>query len=420
MMRSLFSAISGLRNHQTFMDVVGNNISNVNTAAFKSSRVTFQDILSQTLTGASAPTATRGGTNPVQVGLGSTMASIDTNQAQGSLQSTGRVTDLAIQGDGYFVLANGAGGQFYTRDGSFSIAVDGSLVNANGFRVLGWVADPTTGAVDSAQPPQALVLPNAGDLVSQASTTSTFAGNLDQRLDATDPNPNNKSVTTTLTVYDSLGNAHQITVTFMKTNNATNQWSWTASTTEPGVAVTGSGTLLFDGTTGLYTDTNGAAPDGTIQVTLTNGAANLNVGVHFNSLTQLAASSDVKTQTDGAGPGSLSTVSIGVDGQVTGVYTNGARRLLGQIALATFANPAGLTKLGGNLFGVSPNSGDPNIGTPTSGNRGEIRSGFLEMSNVDLAQEFTNMILAERGFQANSRVITATDEMLQDLVNIRR
>ncbi|HEY8475916.1 MAG TPA: flagellar hook protein FlgE [Chloroflexota bacterium] len=420
MMRSLFSAISGLRNHQTFMDVVGNNISNVNTTAFKASRVTFQDIMSQTLSGASAPTETRGGTNPVQVGLGSTLASIDTIHTQGSLQSTGRLTDLAIQGDGYFVLSNGLGGQVYTRDGSFSIAVDGSLVNANGLRVLGWMADPTTGAIDTTQPLQPIVLPRDGDLIGMASTTSTFYGNLDQRLDATDPNPANKSVTTSITVYDSLGQSHQITVTFTKTDNATNQWSWTASTSEPGVTVTGNGTLQFDSTTGLYNDANGAAADGTIQVTLTNGAANLNLDVHFSSLTQLASSSDVQARTDGAGPGSLSTVSIGVDGQITGIYTSGARRVLGQIATATFANPAGLVKIGNNLYEVSPNAGDPDIGAPTTGSRGEVRSGFLEMSNVDLAQEFTNMILAERGFQANSRIITATDEMLQDLVNIRR
>src|ERR671938_1381685 len=178
MMRSMFSAISGLKNHQTFMDVVGNNIANVNTTGFKQSRVTFQDILSQTLRGASGPQNGRGGVNPEQVGLGVILGGVETVQSQGTLQSTGKVTDMAIQGDGYFVVSDGRQ-NFYTRDGAFDLGIDGTLLNpASGLKVLGWQADPTTGAIDNTTPPTSMVIPIGAGMTGKASTSLTATGNL--------------------------------------------------------------------------------------------------------------------------------------------------------------------------------------------------------------------------------------------------
>lgn len=419
MMRSLFSAISGLRSHQTFMDVVGNNIANVNTTGFKSSRVTFQDLLNQTTQGGTAPDGQRGGINPIQIGLGSQVAAITMMTGQGNLQATQSPTDLAIQGNGFFVLSNGQGGQVYTRDGSFSVGPDGSLTNANGLQVMGWLPDPTTGQIDRTQPLQPIVLPSKDQIVSAPSTTATFTGNLDQRLDATDPDVADKSVAVTVNVYDSLGQTHQVTITFTKTDNATNAWSWTATESDAAMTIqagTGTGTIDFQAASGVYNSSTG-----TLELDFTNGAAsNQTIALDFTSLTQLAEASTADASTDGANAGALTKFSIGANGEITGLYSNGQQRLLGQLALASFANPQGLLREGGNVFTTSPNSGEAVIGAPGVGGRGLVSSGYLEMSNVDLAQEFTNMILAERGFQASSRVINATDSILQELVNLRR
>jgi flagellar hook protein FlgE len=421
MLRSLFSAISGLRSNQTFMDIVGNNISNVNTTGFKAARITFEDLLSQTVRGGTAPDQQHGGINPAQVGLGVQVASIGMSTAQGNLEATGSPTDLAIQGDGFFILADGQGGRVYTRDGGFALGPTGVLANANGLELLGWLPDPTTGLIDPSQPLQPITIPVGDQMVGQASTQVTFKGNLDQRLDAGATNASDKSAQVTVNLYDTLGQAHQVTVTFTKTNNATNTWSWSVSTTEAGVTVSGGGSVSFDPATGAFVDTNGAAPDGTISLTLGNGATSpQSVNVSFANLTQVAAPTSVDGSSDGLAPGSLTGFSIGANGEVTGAYSNGLKKLLGQVALASFANPEGLMRQGGNAFTTSPNSGTPVIGTPGNGSRGQISSGYLEMSNVDLGQEFTNMITAERGFQASSRVITTSDEILQELVNLKR
>src|SRR6266478_9255115 len=211
MMRSMFAAISGLKNHQTFMDVVGNNIANVNTTGFKQSRTTFQDILSQTLRGASGPQGGRGGVNGEQIGLGVMVSGIDTIQSQGTLQSTGKSTDMAIQGDGYFVMNDGKQ-DFFTRDGSFDLGTDGTLVNpSSGMHVMGWQANPTTGLVDTTVPPTVLTVPIGGGMTGKISTSLTVTGNLDS---------NNVGgaavgvpVILSTTVYDAQGNALPVTLT---------------------------------------------------------------------------------------------------------------------------------------------------------------------------------------------------------------
>jgi flagellar hook protein FlgE len=383
--------------------------------------VTFQDILSQTVRGASGPQGGRGGVNPAQVGLGVLISGVDTIQTQGTLQSTGKLTDMAIQGDGYFVMSDG-NQQYFSRDGAFDLGIDGTLVNpASGLHVLGWQADPATGLVDTTVPAGNITVPIGAGMTGKESTILDVAGNLDSN--ATTVAPGN-TVDLSTTVYDSQGNPQQVTLTFSKT--ASNNWSVTAASTAAavtGVTFTGGTTLTFnaDGKVDTTIVGNGSMQMNVALDPVTTGATSpLVVNLDLSTVTQLAALSDMNSNTDGASAGSLTTFTVGAAGDITGIYSNGYKQALGQIALASFANPSGLMKAGGNLFTASPNSGTANIGVPDSNGRGQIATGFLEGSNVDLAQQFTNMIMAERGFQANSRVITTSDEILQDLVNIKR
>ena len=421
MMRSMFAAISGLKNHQTMMDVVGNNIANVNTTGFKQSRTTFQDILSQTLRGASGPQGGRGGVNAEQVGLGVLISGIDTIQSQGTLQSTGKSTDMAIQGDGYFVMSDGKQ-KFFTRDGAFDLALDGTLASASsGLHLLGWQANPLTGVVDTTVPAGNITVPVGAGMIGKPSSTLNVNGNLNSNTapGAASATPPGAPVTISSTVYDSLGNAIPISLTYTKSATA-DTWSVAATTTATGVTV-----ALAPAANLVFTPQGRVASGGTPTLTLTmatTGATSpQNVVMDMTQMTQLAASpSDVTSSTDGSSAGSLTSFTVGQAGDITGLYSNGFKQPLGQIALASFSNPSGLSKSGGNLFSASANSGTANIGTPDTSGRGQIATGFLEGSNVDLAQQFTNMIMAERGFQANSKVITTSDEILQDLVNLKR
>jgi flagellar hook protein FlgE len=391
MLRSLFAGISGLRTHQTMMDVTGNNIANVNTSGFKSSQAQFQDTLSQLLQGAGAPTDTRGGTNPAQVGLGTRVAGINTNFGQGAAQTTGRATDLMISGDGFFVVDNGSE-TLYTRAGSFSFDAQGRLVTTDGAMVQGWSA--TNGAVDTNGPLGPLTVPIGVLMQPRASTSVTMGGNLP--ADTTSTNP----VTTSMEVYDAQGNPRTVTVQFTKVSPTT----WTVTATDP-LSGTTTGSLSF-------------AADGTNPTppTMTVGGVTLDL----SRMTGYAGTSTAAAlATDGYAVGTLTSFGVGPDGGLVGVFSNGRREVLGQLALATFANPNGLEKAGGSMYRTSVNSGAVQVGVPGDG-RGTLAGGMLEMSNVDLAQEFTNLIIAQRGFQANSRVITASDEILQDLVNMKR
>jgi len=405
----MFAAISGLKNHQTMMDVVGNNIANVNTTGFKQSRVTFEDILSQTVRGASGPQGGRGGVNPEQVGLGVVLGGIDTIQSQGTLQSTGKSTDMAIQGDGYFVMSDGKQNLF-SRDGSFDLGLDGTLVNPNsGLHVMGWQASPLTGLINTTAPPSVITVPIGGGMTGKTSTSLTVTGN----LDANNASGALNAVVLGTTVYDAQGNAVPITLT--ATKSAANTWSITPTATAPAAVTSAAQPLTFTGT-----GKNATGGTGTITFTLGGGATTpQTVTLDLSQITQLASPSSMLGNTDGSSAGSLTSFTVGKAGDITGVYSNGFKQALGQLALGSFANPSGLLKAGGNLFSASPNSGTPSIGTPSSNGRGDIATGFLEGSNVDLAQQFTNMIMAERGFQANSKVITTSDEILQDLVNLK-
>lgn len=412
MMRSMYAGVSGLRNHQIRMDVIGNNIANVNTVGFKTSRVTFRELFSQTMRSASALGDGRGGTNPMQVGLGMTLGSIDEIHERGNVQYTGINTDMAIQGDGFFILKDG-NNTLYSRVGTFDIDSNGNLVDkANGLRVQGWQAnaDGTFGTRDSTTLTD-IRIPLGSQISPMATENLELVVNLDSRLDIGD------TFVVEAAAYDSLGNLHTILITFEKT--AVNQWDWTAQWLDP------DGNLqdVTPASPQITFQTNGQIDTGasaTIQFTLP-GAAQVSVDLDMSGITQFAAKSDVgHIFWDGYATGSLERFTVDQSGVITGVFSNGITMNLAQVALASFANPAGLLNEGENLYTVTNNSGAPHVGEPGTGHRGRLAPGSLEMSNVDLAQEFTDMIVTQRGFQANSRIITTSDEMLHELVNLKR
>jgi flagellar hook protein FlgE len=414
-MRALFSAVTGIRSHQVRMDVIGNNIANVNTNGFKSSRVTFQDVFSQTLSAGSAATT------PQQVGLGVGIGSTDLNQGAGSMQMTGRDLDLAIEGNGMFVLRSGAGENIYTRVGNFDWDSQGYLVNpATGDRVQGWTAnaDGTFGTLDSGSLGN-IQVERGSVAMAQMTTNASLGGNLDAGAAA------GSVVRTSVTGYDSLGRPQSIILEFTK-GDTDNSWTWSVpdATTDPaatgtGPTFTGSGDLTFT-TLGTLEPASRAG-----EITMTApGAEDQTITLDLSGITQAYAGlngSDVQVrQANGSPMGVLESVSVDASGQVFGIFSSGYRRPLAQLSMATFSNPDGLLKSGGSAFSESASSGSPSIGVPNAGSRGRLVAGNLEMSNVDLSTEFTNMIMTQRGFQANTRVISTADEMLQDLVNLRR
>ncbi len=416
MMRSMFSGVSGLRVHQTMMDVVGNNIANVNTVGFKASTVIFQDTLSQLLRGASAGGgANDAGVNPEQVGLGVKVGGIDIILTQGASQLTGRATDVAIQGDGFFIVRT-AEETLYTRAGSFTFDERGFLTDPSGAIVQGWLANQN-GQVFTNAPITDVKLP-VGQVINPVATTQiTVGGNLSTGALVTD-----QPISTAIEVVDSLGTKQRVTLDFAKTGPN----SWTMTAYDPNAVQIGSPvSLAFDPATGaLTTPAPGSPPSFTF--TPPGGAAAMTFEVNFGqdtptALTQLGGSSTATAMDqNGTLTGYLRSFAISDDGSVSGVFSNGRSQVLGKLALAAFNNPSGLIKAGGSLFRSSAASGSPLAGTAGSAGRGSLAAGTLEMSNVDLAQEFTDLIIAQRGFQANSRIISASDEMLQDLVNLKR
>ncbi len=408
MMRSMFSGVSGLRSNQTMMDVVGHNIANVNTAGFKSSQVTFEEALAQTLGGPSGAGVNRGGTNPIQMGLGVKIASTDAVFTQGATQVTGRPTDLAIQGDGFFVL-EGGGERVYTRAGTFRFDEVGNIVAPGGMMVLGWTADGA-GNIDNQVAVAPITLPLTQVIEPNLTTLVEVGGNLSADTAVGDVHR------TSIDIIDSLGESRNLLIEFQKT--AANDWN--VSATVDGNAVT-----LSTASISFNPDGSLAGPTSfTVSGYTPPGANPLNFTVELAGSAPLlqyggVANAEAVNQ-DGNPIGFLRDFSIGADGSINGVFSNGEAKLLAQIATATFNNPSGLVRNGESHFAASVNSGQALIGVPGGGGKGTIAAGALEMSNVDLAQEFTNLIIAQRGFQANSRIITASDEVLADLVNMKR
>ncbi len=542
-LRSLFAGVSGLRSHQVMMDVLGNNISNVNTIGFKSGRVTFGELFAQTLRGATQPTlGVNGGTNPMQIGLGTSVNSLDTMFSQGGIENTGQRTDLAIQGPGFFAVKKN-GQTLYTRVGTFQFDSNGTLVNpGNGAILQGKLADiqgnipsgipleDLTIPLDRKSPPNATTRVRFGgnldaapananinikgkfdpnepvgtavsvdatvmdsfgqshivtlefsktsattwDMVAQSATNATISGGtatltfdpLNGNLTGVTPlvpltllstltppapamvidptfeglaqtagstslasnfTPAKEPVGSSVAVFDSLGNQHTLTVTFTKDPLVPNLWSWSVSVPPPATITGGAGgtvTFAADGTLAGVTYNGGASAIG---INPGNGATamsiNLDLGTPGNTsgLTQnRGTSSVVPREQDGYGIGELSDIFIDTTGLVTGSFSNGKKLNLAQIMMAEFNNPAGLTRVGDNLYDATGNSGIAALVSPGGTSRSVIVQGALEQSNVDLSEEFTRMILAQRGFQANARVITTSDEFLTEVVNLKR
>ncbi|AEE17028.1 flagellar hook protein FlgE [Treponema brennaborense] len=463
MMRSLYSGVSGMQNHQTRLDVIGNNVANVNTTGFKRGRVNFQDMISQQLSGAAKPTTEVGGVNPKEVGLGVMVASIDTVFTQGNLQSTGVATDVAIQGNGFFVLKNGEE-TFYTRAGAFGLDSDGTLVNpANGLRVQGWMAQEANGEMilNTAGSPEDLIIPVGSKDPAKATQNVNFACNLNKNTPeilegASESDIMKGTWSTEQKVYDSFGNEHMLSVAFARVPGNPNQWQATVLIDPDNADVTqtrvGLGTtdgvantflVNFDNTGSLQSVTDSAGnvtnPTGQIvlqtsfTVTDSNPDAdgnpyrqtmNINLGTigsQQHTITQSASQSSTKAYyQDGYTMGYLDNFKIDSSGIITGVYSNGTNRVLGQIALATFSNQGGLEKAGDNTYVQSNNSGLANIGTSGIAGKGSMLAGSLEMSNVDLTEQFTDMIVTQRGFQASSKTIQTADTLLDTVMNLKR
>lgn len=443
MLRSMYSGISGLKNFQTKLDVIGNNISNVNTYGFKKGRVVFKDLISQTTAGASAPTETRGGVNAKQVGLGSQIAAIDTIHGTGSLQTTSRTLDLAISGDGFFQVADGIGGTEttpptafsnvqYTRAGNFYMDKDGYLVDSAGKYLVGLSGTVVTNSTNltkfNATGPQPTDVDDDyfanvrylaqanGNHIGADGTDLPLSGtaNIGLRINGTklhagaDGTPAFQVDTTPssgpfdINIDPSTG--------AMTINVGSNKYS-----------------IQSDGTDMYYTDSSDTK---VILTSATNGTENPTPKELFDAVAKafIPNGSQVVETIDASNPTlkpikiptTAQSMSIGQDGTVNFVDASGELQWAGQLVLAKFANTGGLEKVGGNYYKESSNSGEPVVDFATQGGLGSIESGFLEMSNVDLSEEFTEMIVAQRGFQANSRIITTSDEILQELVNLKR
>lgn len=514
MMRSLYAGVAGIKVHQTRMDVIGNNIANINTVGFKSSRTTFADVLSQTQVGASAPSDSRGGISPRQIGLGVAVASIDLLTADGSPQATGKNTDVALSGNALFVLQNG-GQTVYTRDGAFEFDAEGNYVlPGSGFKVQGWNA--VDGVISTNALTEDINVRAGKTMPANATSNIDYTGNLNASdliitsisyiprggtaTNATngvyiDGNTNIMAtltlsdgttrrvtsgyyevgysipVTTVANVYDEEGGTHSVTLLLDRKKDATdNEWRMYLSPTGKNAdgtnmsatdiaAITappqtvyidnlGSSVSIPANTTGSA-DTNGLYcksiyfnSDGSLKV-VDNGNANTNVteaatttldftaangigattpqqvNINFSGLTQYTGNTSAYPTTDGNAYGILQSITIDTSGVIKGSYTNGVIQDEAQIAVAQFVNFSGLTKVGTSTYTESNNSGAANVQTVDALGV-TITPSALEMSNVDLANEFADMIVTQRGFQSNSKIMTVGDEMLETIINMKR
>lgn len=420
-LQAMYSGSSALINFGEAMTVIGNNLANANTTAFKGSTSSFQDVLIQTV-------GTNGLGSMNQVGTGVGLADIQQNMKQGSSVSTANVTDMSIDGRGFFKVRDNALSSklnslalpmdtFYTRAGAFEKNKDGYLITSgSGLRLQGWKLDADGNHLVSGEAGvQDILLPTADENLAAASTSVTLPVNLDDRPTAALP------FHTSVRVYDSKGNPHSLRMEFNRTANA-NEWSWSAQEQDMstgdliGTATTAS-TLKFD-TSGQYL--SGSPVN--LEFALTNGATTpLKLAFDLSASTQVASESSTGNWTaDGYPPGNLDTLAIDRDGIVSGHYTNGQTRKMYQIALVDFTNENALEQIGANLYKPTVQSGQPMIGIPQSSRLGSIASNSLEQSNVDISNEFIRMITTQRGFQANSRIVSVSDGMLEELISLKR
>lgn len=413
---SFSTSLSGLDANQQKLNVIGNNLANMNTVGFKSSTVEFADLVSQSVGGSSA--------NPMQIGLGVTTGSISPNFSQGGIENTGVPTNVAIQGSGFFVLGD-ASTRSYTRAGNFSFDANGMLVNADGSAVQGYTAtDPTTGAIITTGQPASITVPPGVLRPPVATTQFGTVTNLSATAQVGD------TFTASVQMYDALGTAHVGTITYKNTGAG----AWDYTITVPGEDVSGGtkGTPSSIATGSVAFDAKGILSSPTTAVTIpsptwSDGAAATNLSWNMfdangsPTITGFDAASATSSVTaNGSAAGTINGISIDSDGQLVASFGAGKTVVVGQLAMANFNNPEGLVKLGSNAYGESAAAGIANIGVAGTGGRGTLIGSSLEQSNVDIAHEFTQMILAQRGYEANSKSITTADQLMTDTLNLKQ
>jgi len=423
MFTSFSTALSALNADTTAIDVVGNNLANLNTPGYKASAVYFRDLVTQSL-GA--------GLGETQVGFGTGTPLTDRQFTQGSIQASSGTLDAAIQGDGFFVVQNAQGNELYTRAGSFQLDLQGNLLTATGEKVQGWTAiDPATGAVNTNGPIGNIVVPVGS--VKPAVATTQFTVGMNLNAGAT-VGSSDGSYETSITAYDSLGTAHQVTLQFTKTDVNT----WTYNVMVPGADVSAgvagtpypipsaTGTLTFD-SNGQLTSPATGSPVALSIPGLTSGAADMNLSWNLYDsagkplLTQFSQPNAVSANDpNGSAAAQVTNVGLGDGGKILAQYSDGTQVTVGQVALAAIRNPESLVAQGNNNYQLSANTATPAIGIPDTGGRGSIVGSALESSNVDIATEFTNMIVYQRDYEANARVVTTADQLSQDTINLVR
>ena len=424
---SFQQGLSGLNAASKQLEVIGNNVANANTVGFKQSRAEFADVFANSLSGGDG----------TQVGIGTNLATVAQQFTQGNITSTSNSLDIAINGGGFFRMSNN-GAVTYSRNGQFKMDKDGYIVDAASKRLTGYATD-SAGTLQKGAPVDLKI--NTSDLQPQATAKIVGLVNLDSRkatptttpFNPTDPTTYNDS--TAVTVFDSLGNSHTLQSYFVKDATLANVWHVYSSA--DGISTTvlpaPTATLTFPATgTGLnptsvpaspttvtFSPLNPPIPPATIP-TIPTGAAAVSLTMDYSGSTQFGSNFSINSLTqDGFTSGSLSGFNTGADGMITGRYSNGQSRALGQVVLASFSNPNGLQSLGGNAWSESSTSGAPLVGAPKTGTLGVLQSSATEDSNTDLTAELVNMITAQRYYQANAQTIKTQDQVLQTLVNLR-
>ena len=418
---AMFSGVSGLNTNAQAMSVIGNNLANTNTIGFKGARTIFSDLLSSTVYGS-------GGFS--QVGRGVNLSTVDNIFSQGTFEATSSDTDVAIEGEGFFVLKQpGDDTNYYSRAGAFRFDADGYLVNPEGYRVQGKQFDINGNLI--AGDPSDIRVVDTGLVGANPTTEMTFETNLNASSEipaggwaAWDPDD-----TTTYNyqgstqIYDSLGEPHLVSIYWRIADPATNTWDWFYRIEDAGIQGQGAGQLVFDATGQLPDNDGDGRPDpfeGNINgIAWGNGANDTDLTI-FMDCTQFDSESIViGMDQNGYGAGNLTNVAINKEGIVVATYSNGEQVNIAQLVLAKFKNPNGLELAGSNLYRTNADSGEPRVGLPGP-ELGKIFTNSLEQSNVDMGQEFVKMITIQRGFQANSKIISTVDELLGDLINLKR
>jgi flagellar hook protein FlgE len=411
MITSFSTALSALAAHSTAIDVVGNNLANLNTPGFKASTVSFHDLVTQSL-GA--------GLGETQVGFGVGTPVTLRQFSQGAIQNTGGPLDAAIQGDGFFVVKGSAGQTLYTRGGNFEVDTAGNLTMATGERLQGW--NTVNGVLDTNAPAGDITVP-VGSLKAPIATT-----NISVDLNLNSSAQTGDQFSTSVEVYDSLGNSHNVPITFTKTSTA-NQWTYSLDFPSADVAsaVTPvTGTLVFSPQGVLTSPASSDAPPVLNVTGLLDGAADMSLTWNIYNgqtprITQFSqASATSALSQDGSAAANLVRVGLGDGGKILAQYSDGQQVIVGQVAMATVRNPESLIAVGNSTYQLSARSALPAVGLPGTGGRGNVLGGSVEASTVDIAREFTNLIIFQRGYQANARLVTTVDEVSQETINLKR